>query len=130
MHTCIDHFDSTCYYKNILVFYFYLSATMASIYTSFKALARLVALFVTISGAGVAASPSGEEQQPIADPAADAFDDTIWTSSPLYERAISLMKESPLIDTHIDLPQVIRSLGKPSQKTTTFHATYFFFFLI
>lgn len=57
------------------------------------------------------AAPHVEEQKPIADPTADAFNDSIWTSSPLYERAISLMKESPLIDTHIDLPQVIRSLG-------------------
>lgn len=60
---------------------------------------------------GVLADASVEEQQPIADPAVDAFDDSVWTSSPLYERAIALMKESPLIDTHIDLPQVIRSLG-------------------
>lgn len=58
-----------------------------------------------------AAAPQVEEQKPIADPTADAFNDSIWTSSPLYERAISLMEESPLIDTHIDLPQVIRSLG-------------------
>lgn len=85
---------------------------MACKYTGFKSLAGLTAIWLTVSGAGVAASPRGEEQQPIADPAADAFDDSIWTSSPLYERAISLMKESPLIDTHIDLPQVIRSLGK------------------
>lgn len=85
---------------------------MACTYTGFKSLAGLAAIWLTVSGAGVAAGPRGEEQQPIADPAADAFDDTIWTSSPLYERAISLMKESPLIDTHIDLPQVIRSLGK------------------
>lgn len=86
---------------------------MTSKHAGIKALAGLLAICLRISGAGVAASPRGEEQQPIADPAADAFDDTIWTSSPLYERAISLMKESPLIDTHIDLPQVIRSLGKP-----------------
>lgn len=92
---------------------------MASKYTGFKNLAWLVAVCLAIPHIGAAAS--GEEQQPIADPAADAFDDTIWTSSPLYERAISLMKESPLIDTHIDLPQVIRSLGKPSQQNP-FHA--------
>lgn len=61
------------------------------------------------------AAPHVEEQKPIADPTADAFNDSIWTSSPLYERAISLMKESPLIDTHIDLPQVIRSLGTLSR---------------
>lgn len=60
---------------------------------------------------GVLADSNVEEQKPIADPAVDAFDDLVWTSSPLYERAISLMKESPLVDTHIDLPQVIRSLG-------------------
>lgn len=64
----------------------------------------------TISG--VFADSNIEEQKPIADPAVDAFDDSVWTSSPLYEHAIFLMKESPLIDTHIDLPQVIRSLGR------------------
>lgn len=26
-------------------------------------------------------------------------------------RAIKLMSESPLIDTHVDLPQIIRGLG-------------------
>lgn len=60
----------------------------------------------------VSADANVEEQKPIADPAADAFDDSVWTSSPLYEHAISLMKESPLIDTHIDLPQVLQSLGR------------------
>jgi membrane dipeptidase len=31
---------------------------------------------------------------------------------PLYTHAIKLMSESPLIDTHVDLPQIIRGLGK------------------
>lgn len=66
----------------------------------------------------VSADTNVEEQKPIADPAVDAFDDSVWTSSPLYEHALSLMKESPLIDTHIDLPQVIRSLGKSSAMST------------
>jgi hypothetical protein len=30
----------------------------------------------------------------------------------LYARAIKLMSEGLLIDTHIDLPQIIRGLGK------------------
>jgi hypothetical protein len=30
----------------------------------------------------------------------------------LYSRATKLMSESPLIDTHVDLPQIIRGLGK------------------
>lgn len=30
---------------------------------------------------------------------------------PFYERAVDLMKAVPLIDTHVDLPQIIRSLG-------------------
>lgn len=80
---------------------------------TYKLLARLVALCGTVLRAGVAASPRVEEQTPMANPALEAVNDTIWTSSPLYERALSLMKQSPLIDTHIDLPQVIRSLGKP-----------------
>jgi len=29
----------------------------------------------------------------------------------LYARAIELMSQSPLIDIHVDLPQVIRGLG-------------------
>lgn len=64
-----------------------------------------------VSPSVASAESQVEEQHPIADPAAGAFDDSAWTSSPLYARAIALMKESPLIDTHIDLPQVIRSLG-------------------
>lgn len=90
---------------------------MASRKNVLKTLVGLVAICSIVSRAGVAASPHVEEQKPIADPEADAFDDTIWTSSPLYERAVSLMKESPLIDTHIDLPQVIRSLGKLAPRT-------------
>lgn len=31
--------------------------------------------------------------------------------SVFHDRAISLMKESPLVDTHIDLPQILRSLS-------------------
>lgn len=60
-----------------------------------------------------AASPRVEEQQPIfnSEPQ-DGEDDSYWTKSPLYQRAEMLMKESPLIDTHIDLPQIIRSLGE------------------
>lgn len=58
------------------------------------------------------ASPHVEEQKLIVDPVSQDSDDSIWTSSPLYEHALALMKESPLIDTHIDLPQVIRSLGE------------------
>lgn len=30
----------------------------------------------------------------------------------LYDRAVKLMESSPLIDTHVDLPQVLRSLSK------------------
>ena len=30
----------------------------------------------------------------------------------LYARAIKLMSESPFIDTHVDLPQIIRGLGR------------------
>lgn len=33
-----------------------------------------------------------------------------------YEHAIGLMEESPLIDSHIDLPQILRSLSKSSVK--------------
>lgn len=28
-----------------------------------------------------------------------------------YARAVQLMEETPLVDTHVDLPQIIRSLG-------------------
>lgn len=62
---------------------------------------------------GAAASPRIEEQNPLVSPESqDVQDDSYWTKSPLYQRAESLMKESPLIDTHIDLPQIIRSLGR------------------
>lgn len=70
-----------------------------------------------------AAGPADvEEQKPIADPLADdaSFDDSVWTSSPFYERAISLMKESPLVDTHIDLPQVLQSLGEFPNKSHSY----------
>jgi hypothetical protein len=33
-------------------------------------------------------------------------------SASTYEHAIRLMEESPLIDSHIDLPQILRSLSK------------------
>lgn len=33
------------------------------------------------------------------------------TAGGFHEHAIKLMEESPLIDTHIDLPQIIRSLS-------------------
>lgn len=59
------------------------------------------------------ASPRAEEQLAIFDSESkDGDDDSYWTRSPLYERAKILMKESPLIDTHIDLPQIVRSLGE------------------
>lgn len=62
---------------------------------------------------GAAASPRVEEQNPIVNSESKAVEDgSYWTRSPLYQRAESLMKESPLIDTHIDLPQIIRSLGR------------------
>jgi membrane dipeptidase len=32
-------------------------------------------------------------------------------SDSLYAHAIKLMSQSPLIDTHVDLPQIIRGLG-------------------
>lgn len=86
---------------------------MAIAKAAMKALGALMALSVLMpdSRFRAMAHPQAEEQKPISDPTADEFDDSIWTTSPLYERAISLMKESPLIDTHIDLPQVLRSLG-------------------
>ena len=34
------------------------------------------------------------------------------SADPYYARAIELMRKTPLLDTHIDLPQIIRSLGK------------------
>lgn len=59
-----------------------------------------------------AASPDAEEQKPVINTDAQDGDfDSYWTESPLYKRAETLMKDSPLIDTHIDLPQIIRSLG-------------------
>lgn len=29
-----------------------------------------------------------------------------------HQKALELMDKAPLIDTHVDLPQIIRSLGK------------------
>lgn len=79
-----------------------------------RALSAVGALGVLLpdSGFQALASPHVEEQKPMADPVSEDEYDSIWASSPLYEKALGLMKESPLIDTHIDLPQVIRSLGK------------------
>lgn len=72
-----------------------------------------VGVFTTRLVGYAAASPRVEEQQPIfnSEPQ-DGEDDSYWTKSPLYQRAETLMKESPLIDTHIDLPQIIRSLDR------------------
>jgi hypothetical protein len=60
-----------------------------------------------------AASAGVEEQKPVinTDPQDGDFD-SYWTDSRFYTRAETLMKESPLIDTHIDLPQIVRSLGR------------------
>lgn len=72
-----------------------------------------VSVFTTRFIGYAAASPRAEEQQPIFNSERqDGEDDSYWTKSPLYQRAETLMKESPLIDTHIDLPQIIRSLGE------------------
>lgn len=72
-----------------------------------------VSVFTTRFNSHAAASPRVEEQKPIIDSEPqDVEYDSYWTRSPLYERAESLLKESPLIDTHIDLPQIIRSLGE------------------
>lgn len=72
-----------------------------------------VSVFTTRIIGFAAASPRVEEQQPIlnSEPQ-DGEDESYWTKSSLYQRAETLMKESPLIDTHIDLPQIIRSLGE------------------
>jgi hypothetical protein len=35
----------------------------------------------------------------------------VVAASSLHEQAIRLMEEFPLLDTHIDLPQIIRSLS-------------------
>lgn len=77
-----------------------------------------VSVFTTRFIGYAAASPRVEEQQPIFNPEPqDGEDDSYWTKSPLYQRAETLMKESPLIDTHIDLPQIIRSLGENFNKS-------------
>jgi hypothetical protein len=36
-----------------------------------------------------------------------------------HEHAIRLMEESPLIDSHIDLPQILRSLSKSCSKSVS-----------
>lgn len=65
--------------------------------------------------AHAAASPGAEQQKPVVNTDVQDEDfDSYWTESPLYQRAQALMKESPLIDTHVDLPQIIRSLGEIS----------------
>jgi hypothetical protein len=40
-------------------------------------------------------------------------------SASTYEHALRLMKESPLIDSHIDLPQILRSLSKLCSKSSS-----------
>lgn len=66
-----------------------------------------------------AASLGVEDQKPVFNTDVQDEDfDSYWTESPLYERAQALMKESPLIDTHIDLPQIIRSLGELSRQVS------------
>lgn len=78
----------------------------------FLAVVTAVSIF-TRSNSYAYGSPRVEEQAPIFNSdSQDVEDDSYWTSSPFYQRANSLMKESPLIDTHIDLPQIIRSLGE------------------
>ena len=42
----------------------------------------------------------------------------VVTPSFYRDRALRLLKESPLVDTHVDLPQIIRSLGM------SFHPDY------
>jgi hypothetical protein len=37
--------------------------------------------------------------------------DLLNETEALYAHAIKLMSDSPLIDTHVDLPQIIRGLG-------------------
>lgn len=39
-------------------------------------------------------------------------------SASTYEHAIRLMEESPLIDSHIDLPQILRSLSKSPSRSS------------
>lgn len=79
----------------------------------FLAAVAAVSIFNTIFISCAGASPGVEEQKPVFDSEPhDVEDDSYWTKSSLYKRAESLMKESPLIDTHIDLPQIIRSLGE------------------
>jgi membrane dipeptidase len=42
----------------------------------------------------------------------------------LYAHAVKLMSESPLIDTHVDLPQIIRGLGTFQRFSRLFILTY------
>lgn len=75
-----------------------------------------LSVFTTRFNGYAAASPAVEEQKPVFSSESQGVeDDSYWTQSPLYGRAETLMKESPLIDTHIDLPQIIRSLGEHIQ---------------
>lgn len=79
----------------------------------FLAAVAAVSVFITTFISCADASPGVEEQKPVFDSESQHVeDDSYWTKSSLYQRAELLMKESPLIDTHIDLPQIIRSLGK------------------
>ncbi|KAG8162348.1 hypothetical protein KVR01_008113 [Diaporthe batatas] len=92
------------------------------------------AVIVAVAAAGVfaprfvacaAATPGVEEQKPVFNTdAQDEEFDAYWTDSPLYKRAQALMKESPLIDTHIDLPQIIRSLDRKPLSILPDLATY------
>lgn len=71
-----------------------------------------VSVFTTRFIVHAAASPNVGEQKPVVNTDAQDDDfDSYWTKSSFYSHALTLMKESPLIDTHIDLPQIIRSLG-------------------
>lgn len=82
-----------------------------------------VSVFTTRFLGYAAASPRAEEQQPIFNSELqDGEDDSYWTKSPLHQRAEKLMKESPLIDTHIDLPQIIRSLGENFHESLSPHS--------
>lgn len=97
---------------------------MPSQRTLLVAVAAASVLIATSNGYA-AASPGVEEQQPIfnSEPQ-DVEDDSYWTQSPLYQRAETLMKASPLVDTHIDLPQIIRSLGEHIH-ISLHHSPYF-----
>ncbi len=46
-----------------------------------------------------------------------AYGETASDAGSFLDQAVQLMEESPLLDTHIDLPQIIRSLSKSSLST-------------